>query len=403
MVVAAAFDHPERGRVRCPAAGLLAGSLRRAGFRPVRVDALSFVDMTGGGGTARVVSYVDRDEGVFGLAAAVPGVADAVLQAVDEWADVMRTRRIVLAAAQPWCSGMVTSWWALDRLLDEGRGPVYVLGDPPPCRDTAVGFVRRGAVFVDVLGQIPDGARVQFGPAGVSLAVRAEAKARGLPVTDATCPLVAAAADEVRRLAGQAEVVVLVADPAHAAVPGLVGQAPGQVTLVARPSQVATLDVPAAGGVGVVVEPGEAVADVMRVAERVRARFGHVVPQHPATLCHEPADRQSALRWLATDADVVLVAGAPGEKDGDAIVALLTGMGVPAHAVGSVEDVEPAWLRAAGCIGVTASLAAESGAVDVLVAALRGLGPTAVTGVDLHTRPISPSTVVPPRRRVTHV
>ncbi|CCH30650.1 hypothetical protein ABZ816_00100 [Actinosynnema sp. NPDC047251] len=411
IVVADWVEHPERGRVRCPAAALLAGSLRRAGLEPVRVEHLraedlSSRDITCSADVAAVASYVDRDGSALGMAAAVPGgdrrAAALVLGAVRQWAQVLRTRRIALAAVKPWCTGLEASFRALDQLLSTVAGPVHVLGTPPPCRVTTEEFIRRGTVFVESLDQVPDGALLHFGPAGASPLVRAKAATRDLVLSDGTCPLVAAAAGEVRRLAEEGATVVVVADPAHAAVPTLTGQAPEQVVLVNEMAQADAVRVGDPGPIGVVVEPGADVARLMRVAERVRARFDHVRPQHPATLCHEPSDRHNALRLLA-EADVVLVVGKAAADDSEEVVARFAALGVPAFVVASAGEVEPDWLRTAGCVGVTASLTADPGAVDGVVDALRGLGPSAVVEVAVRTSPVVPRVVVPPVIRPTPV
>ncbi|MCO1581660.1 hypothetical protein M8C13_38520 [Crossiella sp. SN42] len=331
-------------------------------------------------------------------AAVAPGEEDrlgaVVAEEIADWVRVWRTRQVLLAGTRPWCSGSTAARRVLERLLATENAPVYVLGAIPASRRVLAGLRAGGAVFVASLDAVPEQARVLFSQAGVSLAVRAEAAARGLAITDATCPVVAATAGEVRRLAEQGETVVLVADPGQAAVPGLAGQAPEHVRMVADLPHVPGLEVADPRRVGVVVAPGAPVAVTRPVAEAVRNRFGHVLPQDPATLCAEPADRRAAVLRLAADTDVVLVAG-PAGADSRMLLGLVEGAGARAYRVSSAQEVRPAWLGGMAAVGITASQGAPEGLVAELLQGLSGLGPMAAVEVAIRSAAVAVPVTAP--------
>jgi 4-hydroxy-3-methylbut-2-enyl diphosphate reductase len=388
--VAIRFVHPERGPVSCPAAVLLGGGLRRAGLR-VEYQDWRPAGVAPGTGAARVVSFLARDGMTGGFAAAGGPEMDAVVaEVVDAWSEVLRSRRLVVASPRPWCSGLVSAWRVMNRLLDAQHERLYVLGAPPPSRRAAVGLRQRGAVFVDRLDEVPPDARVMVGQAGVGLAIWAEADARGLRLVDATCPVVTRVAGEVRRLAEQGETVVLVADREDAATAGLVGQAPHQVTVTdGRPLTEVHVPGSADGRIAVVMAPGAPLARVMPVAEAVRSRFGHVIPQDLSTTCAEPSDRYAAVLRMTAETDVTLVLG-PESADGDMLTGLVTDAGTPAYQVRAPGDIQPDWILGTASIGITASTAADGHLVDQVITALAGLGPASIVEVTTRTVPFTP-------------
>ena len=376
VVVPAWTDHPERGRVACPSARLLGGSLLRSGLA-VRYQDLAAPlnadhDPQPGGAdetaVLQVLSYLGRDGRPVGLAAVSrPGVGAAVVAgALDQWAAVIRTRRLVAGGVEPLCAGAQRARAMVDGLAKSGR-PTVVLAPVA------------AAPLPDPLAELesaPNDAVVVIGPAGVAPALRERIVAGGRALVDAACPLALAAQAEVRRFARQGETVVLVGRRGHGAVPGLMGQADGQVRLVEDLVQAQQVEVADPARVAVVLQPGLPVGEAELVAEAVRNRFGHVLPQHPSTYCHAADDRLRALTQLADACAVVLVAGP--EPSAREVVRTIEQAGADAYAVSGPGDVRPGWLDRRASVGVTASAGADPGLVEELLRALSGLGPCAV-------------------------
>ncbi|MDQ3432484.1 MAG: hypothetical protein M3467_09750, partial [Actinomycetota bacterium] len=179
---------------------------------------------------------------------------------------------------------------------------------------------------------------------------------------------------EVRRFAERGMTVIVVGRAGHAVVPGLLGQSAGSVRLVESVRDVAEIRVPEGCEVAVVLQPGVPVEKLEPIAEAVRARFGHVVPQHPSSYCYAAGDREASLAALAASCGVVLVAAPAG--DGAPTLRVITGAGGVAYRVSAPGDILPSWVAGVACIGVTAAPGAAPGLVPGILRALSGLGPS---------------------------
>ncbi|MEV0266358.1 hypothetical protein AB0I49_34125 [Streptomyces sp. NPDC050617] len=337
------------------------------------------------GSVGQLLSYVGRDGRAVGLGAVSAPVSEpAVARALAVWTRVMRTRRVVVAGTDPWCGGARRTLTAVDAALASGAGPLALLGgavlEPALERDGRTGRVLVTAMDVEA---VPDGATVIIGPEGAPPAIRAGLASRGVRPVDTGCPLIAAAQDEVRRFAAMGETVIVVGRPGDAVAAGLVRQAPGAVRVVESEEGARRVRVADDARVAVVLQPGLPVEETERVAEAVRARFGHVLPQDPATYCHAAGDRIRTLRGLAAACQVVLVVGPV--RAARPAVAVLERAGTGAYAAGAAGDVRPQWLSGAGAVGVTAVSGVSPAAVSGVLEALSGLGPCAVTRQETFT------------------
>ncbi|WP_405015766.1 hypothetical protein OHV05_00680 [Kitasatospora sp. NBC_00070] len=389
--MATAFRHPLRGPVDCPAAELVGGVLARRGFE---VRFLAFDehrwdegDRERAGGTVMsALSFRLGDGRVLGLAAAGAGAGEeAARAAVEEWATVLRTRRMMVAGADPLCPGERAEAETIRRLAAAGRSRLFVLGTPAWGRLHGAG--RPEVQVVRDLAAVPDGATVVIAAAGVAAAARSEAVGRGLEVVDATCPLVGAAHREVRRMAGQGETVLVVGHAKGPAAGPMLGQAPQVTALVEVAAQADGVPVADPGKVGVVIQPGLPLEEAERLAERIRARFGHVIPQDPATYCHAVSDRRAALRSLAERCDLLLAVGPSGDPDVARTLAVArAGRAVVRH-VERASDIEPHWLEGVAVLGLAPSSGAHPGTAAGLLSVLEGLGPSSTDVHEVTTRP----------------
>jgi 4-hydroxy-3-methylbut-2-en-1-yl diphosphate reductase len=348
-----------------------------------------------GGVTVLVATCAQRDGTDAAVAAAVSAgdrlAKAAARSAVDEWAAVFGTRRL-LAAASPWCRGATQALAAARRAV-EGRRTVYVCGRLAADQNAISELSELGAVFVRSLDEIPPDATVLFPAHGVPAVVRAKAEARGLQIIDATCPLVAWVQSEAAKFAGRGDDLVLIGQDDHAVVPGIAGQAPGKTAVVSTPASVAALQVTDPRRVSYLLQPGIPVEDSVAVAAALRSRFPALHGPHPDGFCYAASDRAETVRAIASASDVMLVLGSAG-PDARQLSGLARDRGARAHVIGATGDVLPGMIAGAGAIGLAESTSAGPELAAQVTRALSGLGPLSVT-----SRRVSTDVVGPPAWR----
>jgi len=396
-----------RPGVRCPSAPLLAGELRRAGFR-VHLGPIATVDSLSAQAPAGVLA-VDMESAVVGAAigetrpfAVVRVVTDtiaepiwrpsivgrgwralrtlrAVVPVVEKWADAAAERSVHLAAPRSFCAGVERAIEIVERALDRFGAPIYVRRQIVHNAHIVNELQDRGAVFVEELDEVPIGGRVILAAHGVTPAVRAEAVARKLQVVDATCPLVAKVHAEVRRYAAADHTVFLIGHGDHEEVVGTVGEAPDRVVVVddiAAANRAAASD---PGRVAYVMQTTLAVDEADEIAGALRSRYPLLVAPRQDDICYATSNRQLAVRDIAERCDVMLVVGSVNSSNSQRLVEVAERAGVAAYLVDDATDVRLDWIAGARSIGITAGASAPPRLVDDLVAALGGLG-----AIDVH-------------------
>lgn len=397
MLVATEFGHPERGRVECPAAPAVAGWLRSRGL-PMRLGPVrpGPARHTGGwpqdGGLLFVATYLGPEGRAVGVGVAVPGdcpgLATAASGAVSEWSAAMRSRRAVLAATDPSCSGERAALALVRAALARTR-PVYVCGELTRSPHVAEGLKAHGAVFTTSLDRVPDGATVLFPAHGAGTGVRAEAAARGMHIVDTTCPLVAAAHAKARSYAERGDTVALVGRRGHAAVAPVSGQVPEGVRLITTVADAETMAGIDPLHVSYLVQTGIPVEDASPVVAALKARFPALRGPHPGQFCYAASDRLAAIRRAAEVSETLIVAGAPDCADSRQVLETATAAGTQAHMVARADDIRPDWIAHAGTVGLTAAFGARPGLISGVLAILSGLGPLGVIRVNSSTETVA--------------
>ncbi len=284
-------------------------------------------------------------------------------------------RSLLLAAPRSFCAGVERAIEVVERVLDKRGAPVYVRKQIVHNAHVVADLRRRGAVFVDELDEVPEGATVVFSAHGVAPTVRERARERGLDVIDATCPLVAKVHAEARRFARRGDTVVLIGHDGHEEVEGTLGEAPGSVVLVEDADQAARVDIPEQRNVSYLMQTTLAVDESERVVATLRDRFPELDGPGSDDICYATSNRQDAVRAIAAESDLLLVVGSTNSSNSRRLVELAERDGTPARLVDDASGVDPAWLAGARTVGVTAGASAPPALVDGLVGALGGLGP----------------------------
>jgi 4-hydroxy-3-methylbut-2-enyl diphosphate reductase len=286
-------------------------------------------------------------------------------------------RVVLLAAPRSFCAGVERAIEVVERMLEQCT-PVYVRKQIVHNRHVVADLEARGAVFVDELDEVPDGATVVFSAHGVAPQVRADAARRALRVVDATCPLVTKVHAEARRFAARGDTVVLVGHAGHEEVEGTLGEAPDRTLLVADAAGVAALDVPDPARVSYLTQTTLAVDEVEEVVDALRERFPALRGPGSDDICYATTNRQEAVKAIARDADVVLVVGSANSSNSRRLVELARRLGTAAHLIDDASELREEWLAGARVVGLSAGASAPPRLVEEVLDALRARGPVEV-------------------------
>jgi 4-hydroxy-3-methylbut-2-enyl diphosphate reductase len=211
------------------------------------------------------------------------------------------------------------------------------------------------------------GAVLVFSAHGVSPAVRKSAAQRELHVIDATCPLVTKVHGEARRMAENDYDIAMVGHKGHVEVEGTMGHAPGRMHLVESPEDVAKLEVRDPTRLGVVTQTTLSVDDTREIMKALAARFPEIVLPRNDDICYATQNRQNAVKQLIDEADVVIVVGAPESSNSNRLAEIAARRGARSYMVQTANEIEPAWLEGARCVGVTSGASAPEVLVTQVV------------------------------------
>jgi 4-hydroxy-3-methylbut-2-en-1-yl diphosphate reductase len=287
---------------------------------------------------------------------------------------------VLLAHPHGFCAGVERAIGTVERALERYGPPVYVRGQIIHSPLVLEELERRGARFVRSEADVPEGEVCVLSAHGVSPAVRARARDRELRVVDATCPLVAKVHVEVRRYVRAGRTVVLIGRRGHEEVEGTLGEAPGNIHVVADEAEIDALPIPDDAPVAYVAQTTLAVDETAGLVARLRERFTDLVGPRKSDICYASQNRQAAVRAVARRSDAVLVAGARNSSNSNRLVEVAAAEGVEAHLVPRAGELEPAWVESADVVGLGAGASAPQRLVDAILDRLANLGFTHVHG-----------------------
>jgi 4-hydroxy-3-methylbut-2-enyl diphosphate reductase len=288
----------------------------------------------------------------------------------------------LLAQPRGFCAGVDRAIEIVEGAIDRFGAPIYVRHEIVH-NDHVVSELRtKGAVFVDELGAVPDGATVVFSAHGVSRAVRDEAHARGLHVFDATCPLVTKVHLEVGRMRREGREVVMIGHAGHPEVEGTMGQVDAGIHLVETVDDVARVRVADPARLAYVTQTTLSVDDCQAVIDALKRRFPAIAEPKKQDICYATQNRQDAVKFMAPQCDLVLVVGSPSSSNSNRLREVAQKMGCDARLIGSADELDTSWLIGKRRIGVTAGASAPERLVQALVERLRTLGVARVQALD---------------------
>ncbi|MDQ2736056.1 MAG: 4-hydroxy-3-methylbut-2-enyl diphosphate reductase [Pseudomonadota bacterium] len=278
---------------------------------------------------------------------------------------------VILAQPRGFCAGVERAIEIVERALTKYGPPIYVRHEIVHNRHVVANLRTRGAVFVDDLDEIPPGARTIFSAHGVARRVEDLAASRGLPVIDATCPLVAKVHNEGRRYARQDREIVLIGHAGHAEVEGTIGQIAGTVHLVQTVADVATLAVKDPSRLAYITQTTLSVDDTRGIIAALKARFPAIVGPDVRDICYATQNRQQAVRELAAAVEVILVVGSRNSSNSNRLREIGEELGKPSYLIDDADALQPAWFAGVGSVGVTAGASAPETLVQGVLEGLR--------------------------------
>ena len=290
--------------------------------------------------------------------------------------------KVLLAQPRGFCAGVIRAIDIVDQALDRTGEPVYVRHEIVHNRHVVDTLKAKGAVFVEELSEVPAGAVTIFSAHGVSRAVQLDAEAKGLPVIDATCPLVSKVHAQGRRYVATGRTLVLIGHAGHPEVEGTLGQIDGEVHLVGSPQEVATLALPLDRPIAYITQTTLSVDDTRAIIAALKARFSDVTGPDTSDICYATQNRQSAVRALCEQADMLIVVGSTNSSNSNRLREIGEEMGKPAYLIADGTEFDPAWLAGVATIGLTAGASAPEELVQSVIAAIERITPATVSPLD---------------------
>ena len=290
--------------------------------------------------------------------------------------------RVILAQPRGFCAGVVRAIEIVERALDKYQAPVYVRHEIVHNRHVVDSLKAKGAIFVEEVDQVPDGAHAVFSAHGVARSVFQAAEKRGLPVLDATCPLVSKVHSQAKRYVRQGRTMILIGHAGHPEVEGTIGQIDAPVHLISTVEDAQALDFPIDTPLAYVTQTTLSVDDTKAVIDALRARFSNIIGPDTTDICYATQHRQTAVRDMCKMAEVILVVGAKNSSNSNRLCEIGLEQGIPSYLIADASALDPAWIKGKDAIGLTAGASAPEELILEVIEALRKLGPVTVEPMD---------------------
>jgi 4-hydroxy-3-methylbut-2-enyl diphosphate reductase len=281
---------------------------------------------------------------------------------------------VLLAAPRGYCAGVERAVDAVERALDRHGPPVYVRKQIVHNLHVVRDLETKGAVFVEELDEVPEGAVVVLSAHGSAPTVHAEGSARGLSVIDATCPLVTKVHLEARRFAEDDRTILLIGHAGHEEVEGTSGQAPGRTILVQSIDEARSVEVPDPDRLAYLTQTTLSVDETGQIVDVLRSRFPAIQGPAREDICYATQNRQDAVKEVVRRSDVVLVIGSKNSSNSNRLAEVSRERGTPAYLVDDEGEADPAWLRGAEVVGLTSGASAPEWLVERMLGWLSDLG-----------------------------
>jgi 4-hydroxy-3-methylbut-2-enyl diphosphate reductase len=290
--------------------------------------------------------------------------------------------RVILAQPRGFCAGVVRAIDIVEKALDKFGQPVYVRHEIVHNKHVVESLKNKGARFVEELDEVPEGAVTVFSAHGVPLSVVNTAKDRGLPVLDATCPLVSKVHNQGKRYVAHGRTLILIGHAGHPEVEGTMGQVGAPVTLVQDEAEVDALTIPVGTPVAYITQTTLSIDDTKGIIAKLKQRFTDIVGPETSDICYATQNRQTSVRELAKLADVILVVGAANSSNSNRLREIGIEEGLPSYLINDGSELKPEWVKGKKVVGLTAGASAPEELVRHVIEALERIEPVTVETMD---------------------
>jgi 4-hydroxy-3-methylbut-2-en-1-yl diphosphate reductase len=318
-----------------------------------------------------------------------------------------QTEAKILLRVRPrgFCAGVVRAVDIVELALEAYGAPVYVHHEIVHNTYVVEQLRRRGAIFVETIGEVPHGAVLVFSAHGVPPTVRQEAKDRSLRVIDATCPLVTKVHLEALKFAREKRTIILIGHKDHQEIVGTSGEAPDRTIVVDSIAAVDALEVEDAEKLAFLTQTTLSLYDTQEIVARLRQKFPKIIGPASDDICYATQNRQEAVEQVAKDVDLILVVGSQNSSNSNRLVELAQRLDRKAQLIDSAADINPAWLEGVKRVGLTAGASAPEVLVEQVSERLAQFGFTDQRDLDLiredvrFTLPAELQSIAPAPRR----
>ena len=294
--------------------------------------------------------------------------------------------KVLLANPRGFCAGVDRAIAVVESVLATFPAPVYVRHEVVHNQFVVNDLKRKGAVFVEDVADVPDGAVVVFSAHGVSQGVRKAAAERALTVFDATCPLVTKVHIEVARNGRKGMDTILIGHRGHPEVDGTMGQYndgyEGKIHLVESVEDAHAIEVADAENVAYVTQTTLSVDDTMSIVEVLKRRFPKIQSPRKDDICYATQNRQNAVKRLVEACDLVIIIGSRSSSNSNRLYEIPLKRGVEAHLIDGADEIDPQWLQGKECVGLSAGASAPEVLVAAVIEELKKHGAAEVRELD---------------------
>lgn len=282
--------------------------------------------------------------------------------------------QVVLSAPRGFCEGVKRAIEIVEKALELWGAPIYVKHEIVHNRHVVNALREKGAIFIEDLNEVPEGARVIYSAHGISPEVREQAKRRHLNEIDASCPLVIKVHSAVKRYAQKGYQIVLIGHKRHVEIIGTMGEAPEVTRVVETVADVAALDYPPGTKLFYCTQTTLSLDDVKEISEALTAKYPKIESLPTSSICYATTNRQMAIAEICLDSDLVLVVGDTMSSNSNRLREVAERRGVPAYLINDPDEIEADWLVGVERVGMTAGASTPEHIVQSCVDRLRSFG-----------------------------